>query len=471
MKLPMQVVLPGSFVIALLIALIAWTAQDVSLTICPVAVPLDAPALINPLRGLYRWRGQEVVPSPDPLPAPALDSYDRYIWRNLEPSRDQYDFSVIDRDLAAAAQAGRKHAFRIRTLVSGNGMSVPNYLADMMKQGWWYDYSHSGADDTYVPDWNAPDFMDRAGHLIAALGARYNHDPRVGWVEIGMYGNWGEWHMANFPYPSPAGAQDMTAENRRAIVDMYRAAFPDKHLVMLTDDKETLAYALRASPTIGWRRDSLGTDHFEQLSQNTQLWALIKDRWKTAPVVSEFINPEQQRAPQSYLRASEQVQRYHISLVGNGNLPDWDRLDEVSREALIQMAKTSGYRIAPSRITVPIMLWPGMGFSISSTWVNTGVAPPYEIWHLAYQLREPDTGQMIWDGASSFDVRRLLRTGQDTPSSHIDSFTLPPKIASGIYDLVLIVRDPEASRRPMSLAIQGRRQDGSYLLGSVVVTP
>jgi hypothetical protein len=58
---------------------------------------------INPLRGYYRWRNQEVIPQAEP----ARDAYQRYYWKDFEPVAGQYDFSTLLADLAAAKSQGR----------------------------------------------------------------------------------------------------------------------------------------------------------------------------------------------------------------------------------------------------------------------------------------------------------------------------------------------------------------------------
>jgi len=54
-------------------------------------------------------------------------------------------------------------------------------------------------------------------------------------------------------------------------------------------------YAFEKSPRIGWRRDSLGSTQFTDNGGFAQSWneplrrRIIAQRWKTAPIVVEFI--------------------------------------------------------------------------------------------------------------------------------------------------------------------------------------
>jgi predicted double-glycine peptidase len=417
--------------------------------------------IVNPMRGLYRWNNQEYAPQP----RPAYDSYERYAWRDLEPRRGHYDFSVIERDLEAAQRASRKHAIRIRAMIHGQGPVVPDYLVDAMGRGWW---SHG----TYVPDWNDTDFLARMHALIAELGRRYNGDPRLAWVDVGFYGNWGEWHTWPLSYPARNGALDMPSANKRRIVDQMAAAFPNTRLIMGSEDKDTLVYALRKYPTMGWRRDSLGSwifdenSTFRNLRQRSAEWELVMERWQTAPIISEFISPNDQRDPDVYRLAQQQAEEYHVSLVSNGNTLAWNSLSHTGRTALLDLGKQAGYRLVLSDLAISQEPRPGDAFAVASRWLNRGNAPVYERWRPTLELRD-DRGRVRWSGRLTVDLTDLLPS--DSPTRVADRFRLPETFAPGTYDLVLVVRDPAGYREPLALAIQGRQEHGSYHLGRVVV--
>jgi hypothetical protein len=417
--------------------------------------------IVNPMRGLYRWNNQEYAPQP----RPAYDSYERYAWRDLEPWRGHYDFSVIERDLEAAQRAGRKHAIRIRAMIHGQGPVVPDYLVEAMGRGWW---SHG----TYVPDWNDPDFVERMHALIAELGRRYNGDPRLAWVDVGFYGNWGEWHTWPLSYPAWNGAVDMSSANKRQIVDQMAAAFPSTRLIMGSEDEDTLVYALRKYPTMGWRRDSLGSwifdenSTFRNLRQRSAEWDLVMERWQTAPIISEFISPNDQRDPDVYRLAQQQADEYHVSLVSNGNTLPWNSLSHSGRTALLDLGKQVGYRLVLSDLAISEELRPGDAFAVTSRWINRGNAPIYERWRPTLELRD-DRGRVRWAGRLTVDLTDLLPS--DSPTRTADRFRLPETFPAGTYALVLVVRDPTSYREPLALAVAGQHQGGSYQLGQVVV--
>jgi hypothetical protein len=435
--------------------------------------------LVNPMRGLFRWNEQEVAPQP----RPSFDSYKRYSWDSFEPAPGVYDFSLLEKDLETARRAGRKHSFRIRSMVLGNGMDLPKHVASRLERGWW-------GRDTYVPDWNDPDYLAAVEAFVNELARRYDGDPRISYVEIGAYGTWGEWNTYPFTgeYPVSSGAEQLTTENAYRLVDAYVNAFTRTPLTMLSDHKPALVYALKRSPTMGWRRDSLGVPHFtegmERLKEDPEAWALVMERWKTAPVIAEFINPGGVEAPEVYELSLKQAREYHVAMLGNGNTLDWDSLNTTSKNLYLQLGRSLGYRYELNQLQLPARLAPGSRFEVSASWRNAGIAPTYENWDVMLQLRPAGSKDVAWEGRLNVELRTLLPSGKATLNDELDasvsatdaelaastsSLRINKPLAPGSYDLHILVRDPQAYREPLALAIEGRTGDGSYRLGQVTV--
>jgi beta-galactosidase GanA len=140
--------------------------------------------------------------------ASVRDSYRRVTWRELEPTQGNYDFSRIDEGIATARANGGVFGFRVQAACTGcaaGGVAVPDYLKDLMPKGFWFRLNNT---TNYAPDWNDPDYLSRLDALLHALGERYGNDPRVGFVDISSYGDYGEWHVHQWPYPSATGDAD-----------------------------------------------------------------------------------------------------------------------------------------------------------------------------------------------------------------------------------------------------------------------
>jgi hypothetical protein len=427
----------------------------------PIAVSSELPA---PMRGLYdHFMDQEA-------PVASFDTYTRYSWRELELSEGVYNYALIDEHLAHARATGKRHAFRVRAMSTGKGVLVPDYIKARMEKGWT-----SGS--TYVPDWNDPDFLNGFDRLMAALASRYRHHPDLGFIDIGGYGNFGEFHTGGFSSPT-SGAQPATMTSILRIVDAHLKAFnPDDiygpRLIMMTDHPDALRYALGKSPRIGWRRDSLGyvsfTDSgaFEQSMEEPLRANLFANRWKTAPVVTEFIAPAKQTIPGTYTLAQQHVRDFHVSLVGNGNTKDWDSIDSTARQAFLTAGKLAGYRFELDELAINGTFAAGGGINITSRWENNGNAPAYEPWVAYFQLRM--SGRVLFEAPLYTDFEGLLPTN-GAPVSVGDMLTLPANLGGGLYDVHVQVRDQRGYRSPLPLAIDGRQSDGSFRVGQLTLT-
>src|SRR5207245_630761 len=145
--------------------------------------------------------------------------------------------------LANAASRGGRWGFRIMAADSsrgGNSAAVPQYLVNLMPKGFWFTYPGNSY-QTSAPDWNDSNFLSRTQALLTAIANKDGNDPRLGWVEIGTYGDWSEWHIWQYPYvnspygsyTNPTGAADMTSANKEQVIQMYINTFPNKHILML----------------------------------------------------------------------------------------------------------------------------------------------------------------------------------------------------------------------------------------------
>lgn len=433
-------------------------------TLRPAAVAPADTEIPNPLRGSYEWLDNP----PQPAGWPVVDSYVRVGWRDLEPRQDAYNFSSLDQQLAQAQARHGKLGIRIMPACTGcapTSIGVPDYLKALMPLGFWFQLNGT---NNYAPDWNSAAYLDRLNALLQALGKRYDNDPRLGWVEISGYGDWGEWHTTGWPYPSPGGATRITDANALKIVDMNIRAFPHKRLLMLHDHEKALAYALSLSPAIGVRNDCLGDKWFTE--SMTALSGVIKDRWKTAPIVTEYCYQHPQSA--GFRLAADQIQAFHVAMIGNGNMDPLSRFSAADQTLFRRNNQSAGYRFVLDSVSTPSRIAPGSSFTLEASWSNIGVAPSYLPWKASFRLSDPATGAVVWQGPSKLDLSALLPTRDragDHPVAVADTGTLPATVRSGTYTLSVIALDPTSYYQPLELSIAGRRADGSYTLGTVTV--
>ncbi|HBT4642395.1 TPA: DUF4832 domain-containing protein, partial [Klebsiella aerogenes] len=155
--------------------------------------------------------------------------YDRFYWSELEPQEGIYNFAPIDNafSVAASHQPAMNVGLRVMALDEPQtGSKIPDWLIAKGIKGQWV------ADGkTFVPDLSDPTFITYAQKLLNALGQRYDGNPELAFIDIGMVGSWGEWHNSNFSEIPPL-MEKYTPEQLNRYVDMHFDSFPKTPKVM-----------------------------------------------------------------------------------------------------------------------------------------------------------------------------------------------------------------------------------------------
>jgi hypothetical protein len=294
------------------------------------------------------------------------------------------------------------------------------------------------------------------------------------------------------------------------------------------------------SKPIGWRNDCLGlnqntinsknylVEHFRNMAKESipaaptstspdyvyenywkaVAWSKAKDRWQTAPAIAEFCPVAPDKKLEANLlgtpyptemqysevqTAIQQAKDFHISLIGNGNvasnfwystskliggtnLEKWNAFPQTEKDKLFILGKTVGFRYELKSVNLPAQLVNGDAFSITSSWLNSGVAPTYENWDTTFELRDPNSGITVWkSNLSQMKFKGLLPS--TTPTQITDPQVLST-LTPGLYEVFVKIVDSEKKAdgssisKPLALAIAGKQSDGSYKLGTIeVVNP
>lgn len=455
-----------------------WSALNASRAY--TAIPLASDDSVNPMRGYYRWQNQELVPQS----APAKESYRRYFWKDVETAAGQYNFSAILADLAAAKSQGRKFAFRLRMMAGydDNQLYAPAYIVNHASCaagcGFWADTDATVPGLTFIPDWNDPWLQQRSRAMLAALAAALGPDnPDIAWIDVGMYGQYGEWAVRSSAYANPpAGISAATNASKREFARMHFDAFPNQQHVMFIpySNKDAMTYGMLeqtiTSKPVGLRADCLSRQgYFDQWTNRPAEWAAFANQWQKAPVVSEFC-PFTSGDPQNNpATARQQAAAFHVSLVSNGNfqthLPDaqrWPGLTPAEQNDLLMLGRESGYRYAVASSTVN--LTSDGALTLTTQLRNDGSAPAYEAWTVKAELVN-GAGAVVWSAPTAANLKSLI--GGGTSAAWQNSWTLPA-LPAGDYTLRLVARDNSASpRAPLKWTITERDADGTLSVATL----
>ncbi len=187
---------------------------------------------------------------------------------------------VVEPLLAAAAERGNHLVIRPYLDYPGLPSGVPAWLVAAGVQMRDYPEEDGGSS----PDYESPALREALGEFVEAFGAAFDGDPRLGIVQLGLLGHWGEWHT--YTHEEWFASADVQDEVMRA----YDAAFPTTQLV--------IRYPFGASPSLnmGYHDDSfahstVGDVDWFFLPQ--LIAAGAAERWTWVPIGGE-IRPELQ---------------------------------------------------------------------------------------------------------------------------------------------------------------------------------
>lgn len=405
------------------------------LALTSIAAQQPQTDLINSGRGQYLW-----LQIPSQLPGWEMrDVYwrDQLQWgSSLEKSKGVYDFTDVEKGLSLAAASKGKFSFRIMSFCPGCGDNLtPAYVPRQ---------------STGVPDWNSEVFLASWENLWRALGAKFDKDPRLGTIDIGGYGLWGEWGWDN---AYGAAISDVNAERMmRAVIN----SFPSKHPLMnFMDPYPNMAASL--SPRVGLRYDCVGG--FEIKLE--YLTPVLQELWKRSPVVGEWCPHPTATAALGY----KNVLTGHLSTLSSANFAiPFAQMSPSEQTAYVNAYRAAGFRYIADSLVIPSVLTPGTTVSGTTTWTNAGVAPTYDTWQVSVRLYDAQ-GRLAVDRPIDLDLKALASGSKSTDFQ----LPIPASLGAGTYSIAVAVIDPSGYLPAMQLPIEGKLPDGSYALGKVSV--
>jgi Carbohydrate binding module (family 6)/Bacterial Ig-like domain (group 2) len=142
---------------------------------------------------------------------------------------DSFNWSPIENVLSVQAALGNHTILQVNIDPANGTTDMPNFLDGQVPFVYYPGDPANGIVPDSCPNWNDADLMAAMLNFIGKYGAKYNNDPRVGMVHLGLYGMWGEWHIGEVENIMPSF--EMTQANKILIANAFDAAFPDKPLL------------------------------------------------------------------------------------------------------------------------------------------------------------------------------------------------------------------------------------------------
>lgn len=157
-------------------------------------------------------------------------------WNKLNPAKGIYDWTELEKLLNALAEHNMTYALRVLPY-------TPSFIKSDFPPQEDYDWTppfvyEMGAKKiqidlrgtefhAYAPVWDDPIYLQAAKEFAKALAEKYDGDPRIEYIDIRTFGEWGEWHtshMLGSEMPADSVLKDM--------LDYYASVFKKTQLVL-----------------------------------------------------------------------------------------------------------------------------------------------------------------------------------------------------------------------------------------------
>jgi hypothetical protein len=322
--------------------------------------------------------------------------YIRCDWRDVQTSPGKLNLSPV---WEATFDAAKRHnlgvGFRIQLSspnIQPKKLSLPDFLHDkvpIVNIGHRSKEHHTNF-DFYEPRYDSPEFQKAFAELNALLAARFGDDPHLEYMDLMMYGFWGEGHTNDIPSPFP---DYLTAEKTFVhMTELQLETWKKTPLAVNTEpdissvgNRQVQDLAVRSGCWL--RSDSLIMDEpiqIEELAHRPPwLATVLEDGENRHHVLPEFAAEEQaclSKLPDSMLlfvgqdnevqptddyphriggpidRPYRESASFHALDIGTNYFGLWTEADNVRRyyekypDSLRALEQRLGYRVRPSLI-------------------------------------------------------------------------------------------------------------------------
>ncbi|MBX2798143.1 MAG: DUF4832 domain-containing protein [Myxococcales bacterium] len=269
-------------------------------------------------------------------------------------------------------------------------------------------YLHWDGDQTHWPsdmttgDYDSPQFKARVTRLVERLGQAWNDDPRVAFVEMGIFGKWGEHH-------SP----DPTWEMQQLVGEAFVKAFPDKKVSVRSPWEEFQEFDFGVYwDSWAHQQQMYGSGrHIDEINTLTERWktnyvggevAYNWGDWQIQPgetPTDSVDDPTHRNFIENSIRWLHCTQLKWIDR--------YDQNDQGAREGAEILHRALGYRLVLTHVHFTPSILDGV-LELDVFGKNEGSAPFYYDWPIQVALHDPDSREVIW----SANTRSLEASGE-----------------------------------------------------------
>ena len=308
---------------------------------------------------------------------------------------------------------------------------------------------------------DTPEFFLRVRNLVEKLGRVWNGDPRIAFIEMGLYGLWGEQHE-----------DAMSKSAQENLADAFARAFPDKKC-MLRQPRNCMGRGL-----------GMYWDSFAHIDEDYYARDAVRFLdWRTAVMGGEVAHNWGRHAIEpgddmnDTLTAPAHLNRFldYVYWQHNNHLGMWLENDgrlAQAMEGLAEYQKRAGHRFVLEKVSYGLAEG---RLHVALDVRNIGASPFYYRWPLCAALLD-EGGTPVWQGEfAQADIRTWLpgdrwnfekRAYEEPASLHRAAQTFPlAAVPDGVYRLALAIKDPSCGRPNVLFATRQYQTSGWHPMG------
>lgn len=308
--------------------------------------------------------------------------YIRYDWSDIQPLEGSYNWNWIDSEIAECKAKGKKFAFGVMCANTNRSIATPD-KGKYVTPKWVFNAGAKSRtiNATYwetgqtikqiIPVWTDAVFLSKLQQFIAALGARYNGNPDIAFIDIRDYGNWGEQHLYEL-----GGVNITSTQLKTMFIEPYKNAFPNTQLINPWGEtfyNDTYEWAVNNE--IGMRSD--GIFKYSNGSETTRAH-------QKAPSVFEYTANYEWLTAENYWNTDTLLKYIEI---GKPSYIQFDTQMYQANQALYTtIANRVGYHFVLKNVKFSDTLKTNQNFNVETSILNKGVTNIYEKCELAIAL-------------------------------------------------------------------------------------
>ncbi|PAF38315.1 hypothetical protein CHH58_02460 [Terribacillus saccharophilus] len=442
-----------------------WATPSNSFDLTYTSAPID-----NPLKGFLPF-SDSLEWQTDYNQMPYSMEFFYIPLNDIMTNFNEYDWSKLESRINDIASRGNQVIFRVYLDYPQKQSGIPHFLLDLGLETKDYSYNSNGGPigTSVAPDYNDERLNTALLQFIEALGDKYDGDPRIGFIQAGLIGFWGEWHT--FPQDGWTSAGDWDGElaehedgratdwmpnsaNQAAIIQEFDDSFDETKILArypaeynrdLNIGYHDDSFAFQTLPA------SLGGEdwHFIGRLQDNQ----VMEKWKDEPIGGEM-RPEIQidmwnNDPPQYIGEpieGAQGEDYYKSLALTH--ASWLKIQEVFQTPLegdaLERAQEGSRRLGYEYFVPNAYLNAANGQLQAAIEIqNTGVAPFYYDWEVEIAARDRNGNIKEW--TTDWDISYVLPNNEETGVNNkalLEWSSNTSTLGEGSYDILIRVVNP-----------------------------